>query len=110
MTIIRPGAPAAIRPADPTKTVQTGQPGPQGVPGPAGPQGPQGTPGAGFNYTHTQGSPSAVWTIIHNLGGYPNVTTTTATGEEFVADVKYDSPNQITVTLAYSISGFAYLS
>lgn len=75
-----------------------------GVPGPAG------TPGAGFNYVHTQGSPAAVWTINHNLGGYPNVTLVDNAGQEFDAEIEYASTNQIIATLAYSISGNAYLS
>jgi hypothetical protein len=75
-----------------------------GVPGPAG------AAGAGFNYVHTQGVAADIWTINHNLGGYPNVTLVDNAGAEFEGEVEYPSPNTIVVTLAYSISGKAYLS
>lgn len=49
---------------------QPGPPGPSGPPGPDGPPGPQGDPGV-VSYRHVQSSPSAVWTVNHNLGYRP---------------------------------------
>jgi hypothetical protein len=75
-----------------------------------GTQGPQGLAGAGFNYAHDQPIATTVWTITHNLGGYPNVTTVDSSGQQIDGDVEYISANVIQVTFAYITGGKAYLS
>src|SRR5688572_29510390 len=56
------------------------------APGPRGPQGPPGVPGAAGGLagttTHIQENPSTNWTIIHDLGFYPNVTIVDTSGTE----------------------------
>ena len=61
-------------------------------------------------YIHTQGTPSATWTIIHNLGCYPSVTVVDSGGTVGWAEVVYDSANQLRVLLASAQAGNAYLN
>lgn len=61
-------------------------------------------------YIHTQSVSSATWVIVHNLGRYPSVTVTDSAGTSGVPQFKYDSANQITVTLSAAMTGFAYLN
>ena len=95
-------APAPVR-------IGTGQLGPETdlillpVTGPAGPPG-----SAGSGYTHTQGSPSASWSITHNLGYYPNVAVSVG-GQQCLADVIHSSINQVAIVFASAQSGTARL-
>lgn len=76
-----------------------------------GPQGPSGTPGTGdLSYTHNQSSPSATWTITHNLGKYPSVTIVDSAGTQLLGQVVHDSINQVTATFTTAFSGKAYLN
>lgn len=61
-------------------------------------------------YTHSQASPSATWTIAHNLGRRPSVTIVDSAGNVQIGEVLYNSDNQITVTFAASFGGYAYLN
>lgn len=62
-------------------------------------------------YVHDQsGSASDVWTIVHNLGFYPNVSVVDSAGTSVIGEVKYDSTNQLTVTFNGAFKGKAYLS
>lgn len=79
-------------------------PGPQGPPGPAGADGSSG----GLAYSFVQASPSSVWVINHLLNSYPT-TTVIIGGEEWLADVSFNSLDQITVTFASPQSGRAEL-
>lgn len=76
-----------------------------------GPQGAQGPPGdAAATYTHTQSSPSAVWTIAHNLGFKPSVELLNTGSQEIEGDVVHTSQN---VTVAYftvPVAGYARLT
>lgn len=58
-------------------------------------------------YIHTQASPSATWTINHNLGFKPSISLITDGGAEFVADVSHASVNTTIVTLSSALSGAA---
>ncbi len=88
-----------------------GSPGPAGPAGPEGPQGVAGPPGpAGSSYTHSQGVPSAVWSIPHGLGMYPNVTVVDSGGSNVEGEIVYDDLNTITLTFTAAFSGVAYLS
>lgn len=102
--------PLVVETATPGPQGATGPEGPQGDIGPEGPAGPQGVPGGGFNYVHDQGTPSATWVIVHNLGGFPNVTVVDSAGTEVVGNVVYDSATQVTVTFTNAFGGKAYLS
>lgn len=79
--------------------------GPPGPPGPAGPSGPSGS-----SYFHSQGSAGTVWTIVHGLGFYPNVTAFGGDGQEVEGDIDHINANQLTITYSWPISGVAYLS
>lgn len=82
--------------------------------GPAGPPGPPGVNGIGAitQYTHYQSIPALVWTIVHGLSAYLNVTTVQNAGswEVIEGDVRYIDANTITVTFAYLTAGQAYIS
>lgn len=60
-------------------------------------------------FVFNQGTPSALWTITHNLGGYPSVTVTDSAGNVGFGAVKYIDPSSLTVEFASSFSGRAYL-
>ncbi len=90
-------------------------PGPPGTPGADGADstvpGPPGPPGSGnFSYVHDQMSPASVWTIVHGLSGYPNITIVDSSQREVVGDVIYVDSNTISVTFSSAFAGKAYLS
>lgn len=81
------------------------------VPGPTGPQGPQGTPGSAPQaYTHNQGTPAALWTVVHNLGYFPNVSVVDSADTVVEGSVVYLSVNSLTIEFTASFGGKAYLS
>lgn len=63
-----------------------------------------------ISYTHLQNAVSYNWVITHNLGFYPNVVVTDSAGTVVEVDISYQSANQLTISLAQAISGYAYLS
>lgn len=65
---------------------------------------------AGGTYTFDQNVAATVWTIAHNLGFFPNVTTVDTLDREFLGDVAYIDLNTLTVTFATAVTGSAYLS
>lgn len=83
-----------------------------GIQGPPGPQGIQGIQGlAGdSNYIHNQGAPSAIWTIIHNLGKFPSVTTVDSGGTKVWGNVAYIDQNTVEVQFSVPFGGKAYLN
>jgi hypothetical protein len=60
-------------------------------------------------FVFNQGSPASLWTITHNLGGYPSVTVADSAGSVGYGAVKYIDPSSLTVEFASSFSGRAYL-
>lgn len=72
--------------------------------------GPPGANGSGSSYFHTQGVPSNVWTIPHNLGFYPNVSAFDTQGDEIEGTQAYAGVNTVTITFSVPISGTAVLS
>lgn len=94
---------------------QRGPAGPQGTPGSAGPQGPQGEQGPPgetpvIAYTHVQNAVSSTWTINHNLGFHPNVTTLDSAGTTIEGSISFTDVNQLTITFSVGLTGTAYLS
>jgi hypothetical protein len=82
-----------------------------GVPGQRGPQGPKGDKGdPGSSLTFTQNAVSSTWSITHNMGFNPNVTTVDSAGTAIEGTVTYNSLNALTVTFGIATSGKAYLS
>ena len=73
-----------------------------------GPQGAAG--GSAFAYTHDQLTPSALWTITHNLAGFPNVTVVDSAGTQVEGDVDYTDSNVLTIAFSAAFGGKAYLS
>lgn len=73
-------------------------------------------PGIGRTFTHHQNSASTTWTINHNLGKYPSVSLKFSSSDNVYtnvgafAGVTYTNDNTITITLAASESGYAYLN
>lgn len=72
-----------------------------------GPQGP--SAGAAGSYHHVQTIPNATWTIIHNLGFYPQVSVVVG-GAEVDADVTWPQLDRVVVNLDGAHMGDAYLS
>ena len=76
------------------------------VAGARGPQGPSGASG----YVHTQSTPAATWTIIHNLGRIP-LSCEVSIGDEVVyTDTSYPDTTTAVLTFASPQSGVARLS
>ena len=112
-TTLLPGVPGQRGPAGPTGPEgDPGPAGPAGPTGPAGPQGPQGPvgPTPTIAYTHTQNAVSSTWSITHNLGFRPNVTTINSAGMNIEGTVAHTNENSLTVTFSIASSGVAYLS
>ena len=89
-----------------------GVPGQRGPAGPTGPQGPKGADGITqtIAYVHTQNAVSSTWSITHNLGFNPNVTTVDSAETGIEGTVTHNSANALTVTFGIATSGKAYLS
>ncbi len=64
--------------------------------------------GVEYSFVHLQSSPSAVWTITHNLGRKPLVCVIDSANDEVWGfDVKHVSNNQLILTFGASFSGEA---
>lgn len=88
-----------------------GPPGPAGADGVDGQDGANGLPGAdGGSYTHDQATASATWTVVHNLGYYPNVAVVDSAGSEVIGEISYLDVNTVEITFANAFGGKAYLS
>ena len=97
-----------------------GVPGQRGATGPAGPAGPVGNTGStgpagpagpsSMSYVHNQNAVSSTRNITHNLGIYPNVTTTDVTGFVIEGEITYPTLNTVTITFSIATTGIAYLS
>lgn len=87
-------------------------PGPPGGPGPPGEDGPPGPPGPTptISYVHDQITPALVWTIVHNLGFFPNISVVDSGGNEVEGVVRYIDQNTVEVTFTAAFGGKAYLS
>ena len=77
----------------------TGSPGATGATGPVG-----GT------YDYVQGTPAAVWTIVHNLGYRPQVSVVDSANSIVEGDYSYPDSNTMVLTFSSAFSGVAYLS
>jgi hypothetical protein len=61
-------------------------------------------------YSHNQSSPSAVWSITHNLGKKPSVAVFDSAGDQCFGEINHTSNNSLTITFSASFSGAAYLN
>jgi hypothetical protein len=67
--------------------------------------------GGGGTYVHSQDTPLAVWTINHNLGSYPSVTTVDSGGDMvFGGSILYVNNATVVITFSAAFSGKAYLN
>jgi len=80
-------------------------------PGPQGPQGPQGPSGASTTlfYVYTQNAPANVWTITHNLNGYPTAVVLDTAGSQCEGTISYTNANTMVITFTAAFSGTAYI-
>lgn len=71
-----------------------------------------GLPGASGDkhYTHEQTTPSAEWTITHNLDKRPSVTVVDSGGNEWQTAVEHISNNQCVARFSAPFAGRAYLN
>lgn len=51
-----------------------------------------------------------VWEIEHNLGKFPSITVVDTSNNVIYADVTYDDLNNVTITFASSVTGYAYFN
>ena len=77
------------------------------APGPQGPVGPSGS--SAVFYVHTQNTPSAVWTINHNLDGNPTAVVLDSAGTQCEGTFSYPSTNTMIITFTAAFSGTAYI-
>lgn len=61
-------------------------------------------------YIHDQLSPSDTWVVPHNLSFLPNVSVVNSSGELVHGEVRYTSPNVITIYFTSAFTGKVYLS
>ena len=61
-------------------------------------------------FDFTQGVPSALWTIQHNLDKFPSVTVVNESKEVMIGNIKYIDKDTITITFSAPFSGYAYLN
>jgi hypothetical protein len=64
----------------------------------------------GLTYTYTQSSPSANWSITHNLNRYPAVDVVDSGGTQIEPDIHYVDSNNVVVNFGSPTSGKAYLN
>jgi len=64
-----------------------------------------------FTYNrNNNGGASTTWSIQHNLNKFPAVVITTNAGEQVQANVSHTDKNNLTITFAGAVSGYAYLN
>jgi hypothetical protein len=77
-------------------------------PGPPGPPGPPGASGAGITYTQT--FPSATWTVAHNIGSRPAVSTFSVGGVEMMGTVTHLSTDVVQIDFSTPVAGTARIN
>ena len=65
---------------------------------------------AKLGYVFTQSTPSATWTINHDLNKYPAVSIVDSANDEVIGEVHYTSTTQVVVTFSAAFSGKAFLN
>jgi hypothetical protein len=61
-------------------------------------------------FAYTQQTPSATWTIVHNLNFHPNVTVVDSAGTIVEGEMSYVDRNNLILSFQSAFSGNAYLS
>jgi hypothetical protein len=68
------------------------------------------TSNGGAQFTYTQSTPSATWTITHGLGYIPNVYTVDTSGVNIIGNVDSSTVSTLVLSFSKPVSGYAYLS
>jgi len=63
-----------------------------------------------ITYTHSQASPSATWTVIHNLNRNVQLRCIDDDDNNIIGEPTNDSPNQITITFTTPVAGTAIIT
>lgn len=66
--------------------------------------------GGDKNYVHVENTPSAVWSVSHNLGKKPAVVVVDSADEVVYGEITYLDDNNITLTFVGAFSGKAYFN
>lgn len=82
----------------------------QGLDAKTGPPGAQGPPGEATTFVFTEGAPSTVWTIKHDLKRFPSVTVIDTAGDEVQGITEYVSNNELKIVFSAAVTGTAYLN
>jgi hypothetical protein len=61
-------------------------------------------------HEHDQQTPSASWSVTHNLGKYPSVMIIDSVNNHVEGDIEYTSANTLTITFSSTFSGKAYMN
>lgn len=65
--------------------------------------------GGGSGFSFVQSTPSAIWTINHNLGRRPIVVSEDSANDVIMGNVHYIDNNTLTITFSGAVSGRADL-
>lgn len=90
---------------DTVRVALAGAPGAQGPPGPVGPPG-----GAMTVFVHSQVVADTTWTIVHNLGYFPNVNLEDNTSTQIEGELNQLSVTTLQILFDVPVAGTAYLS
>lgn len=72
-------------------------------------QGPAGPTGTGDkHYAHDQMTPSASWTVTHNLGKFPAIMIVDSSGNVVEGNIQHVDTTQAILTFTSAFSGMAY--
>jgi hypothetical protein len=66
--------------------------------------------GGDKTYTHDQVTPSALWSITHNLNKVPSITIVDSSGREVEGEVEHVNLNSVILSFGASFAGKAYLN
>lgn len=61
-------------------------------------------------FRFSQGTPSSLWSITHNLNKYPSVTIMDTSGSEYEGEIKHLDENNLTIEFSVAVSGSASLN
>lgn len=64
----------------------------------------------GTGYEHVQATAAEVWTVVHNLGYRPAVSTFDTNGDPVVGQPAHIDANSLSISFATAVAGRAYLS
>ena len=66
--------------------------------------------GSDKNFVFTQATPSATWSIQHNLNKFPSVTSVNNSNIKMFGEVTYVDENNLTINFSAGFSGKAYMN